>query len=64
MNAKCEFERMWNEAVIAYFKLLSHYFSGRNDEETKTIPYCASGPRFKPATCRIRSIFFFFYHSV
>jgi hypothetical protein len=45
-----ELGRMWKEAVMACFKILSHYLLGENKENHETLEWLASRLRTKPRT--------------
>jgi hypothetical protein len=49
-----KFERMWEEAVVAYFKVLSRNLPGGTEENHQTFVGMA-GLRVEPATYRIQS---------
>jgi hypothetical protein len=52
MNDKLE--RVWKEAVVAYFKVISRHLPGGTDENQEIfIQDSRSGPRFEPGTSRI-----------
>jgi hypothetical protein len=55
MNA--ELERIWNEAVMAHFQVLSWYSPGGNEENHKKpqSEQPVSRPRFEPITSQMWS---------
>jgi hypothetical protein len=49
-----ELERMWQQAIVAQFKVLSRNFSGRTGENHETLANIGRYPvRFEPETSRI-----------
>jgi hypothetical protein len=48
-----ELERMWNEAIVAYFKVQSQHMPGGTEEITKSVT--RTRPRFEPGTSPTRS---------